>query len=375
MKSILILALAGLCSCSFVSSKVEKWSGLKFQETKPVSSFFQFAWIKNIDPDYETGNLPVALHSPLIKEGVVYAGSNQGYMAAYDLYDGREIWKKTDRGEYHSQPSVYKDWILYGTTEGRFYARDRFTGKIVYAIDLGSPIDSRPVVAKGRVFIHVRGHRLFSLDVETGKILWAYKRSVPFLTTVQRVSDPVVYKDRVFVGFADGFVAALGMEDGVLLWDSKLSTAAKFVDVDMTPVVIKDKLLVGSMASPVHLLDINSGRVHFTLDHEISRTPIRLGKSLVLGTLRGEIVFLNESFKELKKLMPGRGSISSLKLWKNYLVASTVKGYLIFVDSTTLEVKNEYHLGHVNSAVFGKMVEEDGHLVFISSRNRVYAVK
>ena len=50
-------------------------------------------WTKNNDPVHFTGNLPIALNSPLAYEGLVYVGHNGGKMIAYDLENGKKVWK------------------------------------------------------------------------------------------------------------------------------------------------------------------------------------------------------------------------------------------------------------------------------------------
>ena len=38
----------------------------------PKDVKFKPVWIKDLDPAYDSGNLPIALQSPLIHEGIVY---------------------------------------------------------------------------------------------------------------------------------------------------------------------------------------------------------------------------------------------------------------------------------------------------------------
>ena len=134
-----------------VVKKVEKWSGKTFEETRPSTKIFNAAWIKNIDPSYETGNLPIALNASKIYRGMVFVGHNSGVMQSFALSDGHLVWEKYDGGQYHSAPIIYGEKVIYGTSRGRVFSRDTLTGKKIFEIDLGSPVESAGTIAKNRL--------------------------------------------------------------------------------------------------------------------------------------------------------------------------------------------------------------------------------
>lgn len=372
MKNLLGLALFAL---TLVSCSGMKPSWLRAD--KASAKAFNPVWIKAMDPAYETGNLPIALHSPLIFEGIVYVGHNSGSMQAYELENGRLVWSESDGSTYHAAPVPYKDQIIYGTVQGRVISRHYTTGKIKYSVDLGASVETKGVIYQGRIFFQLRNHQVFCLDVETGKILWGYKRSVSYLTTLQRASTPVVYKDRVLVGLADGTLVALSIDEGVLLYESKLSTAVKFVDVDNAPFILNDKVYLGPVGSPVAILDPNTGKVLRKGDFTASRAPYvdpaSKGEQLLFGTPNGELVLTDKNLTELLKVKVSKGVISSIVPYKQGLAVSTTSGEILLVDSRTLKVLESYNLGHAYSAVFGDMEStKDGYLAVLSSRNRLF---
>jgi len=365
-----IILSSFLISCSRFIPKDSKW--LPKGQGAFHKSAFHLVWSKNYDPIYQTGNLPIALHYPLAYEGILFVGHNTGHMNALDLSTGRQIWKEKDNGGYHSAPVIYKDKIIYGTIEGRVYSRDYLTGKLNFSIDLGASIESEAVVYRGRAFFHLRNHKIFCLDVETGKILWAYKRSVPFLTTVQRSSKPVVYKNKLYVGFADGHVGTFAIEEGILLWERKISSGSKFVDVDQSPVFFAGNLIISSLAGPMSVLNPETGAVKRNLEFTASRAPMRYKDGLVVGSIDGEIIFLDSNLRVVKKLNLNFGRITSYVMWNKKLVIGTVEGRIILLDPAKFTVESVKYLGHSNSAIFGKMVVADDKLAVMSSRNRLY---
>lgn len=333
------------------------------------------SWIKNLDPVYDSGNLPIGLQTPLISEGIVYAGHNSGYMQAYELDNGRLIWSELDGSAYHAGAIAYKDQVIYGTVQGRVISRHGIMGTIKYSVDLGAAVETRGVVHNGRIFFQLRNHQVFCLDVETGKIIWGYKRSVPYLTTLQRAATPVIYKDKLLVGFADGTFTALSIEEGVLLYEAKLSTASKFVDVDNHAFIYDDRVYISPSGGVLSLLDPNTGKVLRTSEFATSRAPVLRDDQLVFGTPNGELILTDKNLNVLNTVKISEGVITNIVPFKNYFAVSTTVGEVKLVDQKNLSVQETFKLGHSYSAVFGELISTEGSLALISSRNRLYLFK
>lgn len=342
--------------------------------THAVSSAFSRAmWIKNIDPNYDSGNLPIAVHSPLVYQDMVFLGKNDGSLEAYELSNGRSIWKVKGLGTYHAGPGIFEDLVIYGTTDGRVYARQWASGELSYEIDLGSPVESAPTIFNGRAIFHLRNHKIVSLDAKTGKILWAYQRSVPFLNTLQGVSVPLVYENKIFVGMADGNIVALSLDDGTALWERKIVTSAKFVDVDMTPVVVNNSLVISGKSGPIHFLNPSNGQIIRTVESNCSRPPLHLNGFYYVGTQEGQLQKYDSDWQKKGELILSRGAITSMKLWNGKLVIGDTKGSLFLVNGEGMSLVESRELGHDFSALFGDFEVSGPYLLALSSRNRLYA--
>ena len=369
MHNLLLVAIALVfTSCSTIKN-------LKVQGVKEYDSAFRVMWNKNQDPIHQTGNLPIALNSPLIHDGILYVGHNQGYMNAYQLDNGKEIWSTYDDGAYHSKPVVYKDWVIYGNAKGRIFARHALTGKAEYIVDLDASVETQGVVYKDRIIFQTRNHKLFCLDVNTGKILWSYKRSVPYLTTIQRASRPLVYKDKIYVGFADGQIGAFSLEEGVILWERRLSTGNKFVDVDSTPILFRESILAGSVNGDLVMLNPNSGVIQRRLPYKVSRAPIEFKGQLLVPTIFGDIAVLDQDLVEKELISISKVPVSSITPWKGGLAVSSVGGKIVLLDEVSYGIKDQFHLGHAYSGIHGELDHSDNYLAALSSRNRLYVFK
>lgn len=371
MRNHLLIVGLWLVTASFFAG----CSSIKLEPVKPAQKMFNPVWIKNLDVDYATGNLPIGLQSPAIHEGILYVGHNVGTMKAFDLVNGRKVWFEEEGQPYHSAPTIFNDLVIYGNVEGRLFARKRLSGELVYNVDLGSAVESKPLIHRGRLLIHTRNHKVVCLDALTGKVLWAYKRSISFLTTLQRVSRPAVKDNKVYVGFADGHVAAFSLEEGVILWDSKVVDGNKFIDVDSHPVFFSGKLVVGSQSGPLTILNPVGGLVERRLQYNVSREPVIHNGFLLVGTSEGEIVRLDSNFKEVAKVKVSDDSISSLVLWKGKVVAATTGGALISIEPDLSATGAQFNFGHSSSALFGELSVAGDYLAAYSSRNRLYVFR
>lgn len=372
MKFNLLFLLVFVFSCS----QLKGIKGINLDSPVQDKAHFQLKWVKELDPNFSTGNFPIGTSSPYVHEDILYMGNLRGEMVAYDLESGRIIWKTQEKGPIQSQVNFYQDTVYYGTQTGRLLARHYFTGKLLYSVDLGSPIESQPSFLQGRLVLHLRNHSIIVLDARTGKVFWRYKRSIPYSTTLQRVSHINTHDGGILVGFADGSVALLSLEEGIIRWEQKISTGVKFVDVDVTPVVISKYIVAGSATGPMRLLNPVNGVIEKTIELNQSNTPLIEDGSFLVGSTDGRLFRVSNQGKILQSQKLSDDAISSIKPWKKGLVVTSMGSQVFYVDREKLQVLDIFDLGSDQSAVFGEaVVSEDGILGVYSARNRLYVFK
>lgn len=366
----LFITLFFLSSCAQLK-KID----IPLEKPQKTVDVFRVKWSKNLDPIHDAGNLPIGTASPLIHEDILYAGSMSGAMSAFDLESGRLIWSENEEQPISSKASLFGEHIIYGTKLGRVFSRHYLTGKLNYSIDLGSSIESAPVIYAGRMFIHMRNHKIIALDAATGKILWGYQRSIPYTTTLQRVSQVLPYNNRVVVGFADGHVGAISIEEGVVVWEQKITNNFKFIDVDVNPVLFNNRVVVCSANGDLTFLNPENGVVEKTLNVTLGHTPVILDDTLYGGTTNGEIISVDMDGNLINSKKVAISGITSLVPWQASLVASTMNGKILSIDRKGFEVQDTFELGSDLSTVFGELQQAAGHLAVYSSRNRLYLFK
>ncbi len=369
MKIIFHLVILLLVSCSNFATKY------KPDSPKKEKKVFNLSWVKELDPPYESGNLPIGNGTPVVHADKVYFGNKNGQMRSYQIKNGRKTWDYDEKLSLSGAHALSNDNIIYTSYSGRVFSRNIQTGKLNYSIDLKAPIEYAALIHLGRAVFHMRNHQLVCLDAATGKILWVYKRAIPYATTLQNVSVPVANGNNILVGFADGYIASFDLNDGSIIWDKKISSGAKFVDVDVKALVVGTLVYAGSSSGIFHILDAKTGTVIRTVAFQTSSSAKLIDGSVYVGSEDGDVYKLDKNGNILIKSSIFSKGISSIVKWKDLIVATTFGNKVFALNSNDLSVKDEFDLGSVHSAVFGEMVSKDDYLVFYSSRNRLYTFK
>ncbi len=118
--------------------------------------------------------------SPAVAGGVVYVGSNDGLLSAFDAKAGPScrlfacvpLWRGVTGGAVSSSPAVANGIVFVGSADGRLYAFDANHCALTPTIPCGpawvgstaGPVTSSPAVVNGVVYVGSRDGRLYAFD-------------------------------------------------------------------------------------------------------------------------------------------------------------------------------------------------------------------
>ena len=156
--------------------------------------------------------------APAIAGDVVVAGFDSGHLAAVSLADGRLLWESrittpTGRTELErladvDADPVVADGIVYAVTfQGRIAAFDVDTGRRLWERDLSSHAG----IGIGRRLVYVTDEQdhVWAFDRGNGSSLWRQDG-----LERRQVTRPVEFGDYVVVTDLEGYVHWLGIDDG-----------------------------------------------------------------------------------------------------------------------------------------------------------------
>ena len=99
-------------------------------------------------------------------------------------------------------------------------------------------------------------------------------------------------------------------------------------------------------------------------------------KKIFVGTKKGKLIALDESFKIIKESEKLDGAITDFVLWKNsFIVLGTVKGTLYALDRRSLNIVDQLNFGFSGTPYFNETSIDESFLSVMSSRNRLHLIK
>lgn len=206
-----------------------------------------------------------------IANGVVYACSERGQVAAFSQDRGKRVWRIDTSLRLSGGVGLTEQFLLVGSREGDVLAIDRNNGNIVWRTNVASEVSAAPQAASGVVVVNSGDGHLYGYRLDDGQRLWAHQRQTPALS-LKGGSAPQVVADRVISGFASGELDMLNIRDGEVIWSvavgvPKGSTELERIsDIDSDPVIYDDTIYVGAYQGRVAAIDINSGGISWSRD-------------------------------------------------------------------------------------------------------------
>jgi outer membrane protein assembly factor BamB len=204
--------------------------------------------------------------SPAVVNGVVYVGSEDGKLYAFDATGGALQWTATTGGPVDSSPAVVNGVVYVGSGDGNLYAFDAAgsagcsgtpkTCSPLWTAPTGSPVFSSPAVANEVVYV-ASGYpltdavwsppaaKLYAFDATGARCSGTPKTCAPLWTgtptgTFGTGSSPAASNGVVYVGSVSygivpiSFLNAFDATTGAPLWTTPAGTVGL---VDNSPAV------------------------------------------------------------------------------------------------------------------------------------------
>jgi alcohol dehydrogenase (cytochrome c) len=149
-----------------------------------------------------------------------------------------------------------QNWLTYSGS----YASQRYSGlneltrenvknlalKWVWRPRYLDKMESTPIVVDG-VMYTVQNSEVVALDAATGRSYWTFRYRVPPESNayVMVVKGLAFADDRLFWPTYDGHLIAIDAKTGKLLWNKTLFDYKKGLQLNVAPLVVKDKVILG----------------------------------------------------------------------------------------------------------------------------------
>ncbi len=258
-----------------------------------------------------TGEYGAPKSSPCLADGLIYVGSDQGFLLA--LTDtGSERWRYQVRDTQwgiHSSPAVYQGKVYFGAYDGWVYCLDAVTGVLHWEVRPGQWIGSSPAIDEqsGLLYIGIeygkRGGSLIALNAHTGQLVWNcqlghYVHASPWLDLPRK---------QVIIGANDGRVCAIDAATGHLRW--QFPTAG---EVKGRPIVdAEGQCFVTSFDGCLYTLDAATGLLRWQrrLAQRLYTNPLLYHDLVITGGHTGRVVALERQTGAIRWVTTTEGRV------------------------------------------------------------------
>ncbi|MGA2838805.1 MAG: outer membrane protein assembly factor BamB [Steroidobacteraceae bacterium] len=297
MRLLLLVGLATLlitAGCSKDKDVEPPAALLKFPATLPVKKL----WDDNVGGGKKQIKLRLGL-GPAIDNGLVFAASHKGEVAAVVLDTGKQQWVKKLKLPLSAGPAAGFGMIVVGSSKGAIVALDAATGKERWRTHVNSELLSAPAIGEKVVVMRSVDGRLHGLAADSGKELWQVEQQVPRLS-LRGTAIPVIAKELAISGFDNGKVMAVSLATGDTVWDTTLASPHgrteldRLVDIDSAVRVVGDDVFAAGFQGRTAMLALDSGQIWWAHDMSSYRGLAADTDTLFVTQSDGVVVALRE---------------------------------------------------------------------------------
>ena len=144
--------------------------------------------------------------SPTVANGVIYIGSEDHKLYAFDAITGQQKWTSSTGDSIDSSPAIVNGIVYVGSYDDKLYAFDTITGLLKWTASTEKEIFSSPTVANGVVYVGSKDHKLYAFDAITGQQKWTAS------TGDYIYSSPAIANGVVYVGSDDHKLYAFSLD-------------------------------------------------------------------------------------------------------------------------------------------------------------------
>lgn len=256
--------------------------------------------------------------SPAVANGMVYIGSSDDKIRAFNATTGALLWSYTTGGSIFSSPAVANGMVYVGSYDGKLYALDATTGALLWSYTTGFGIESSPTVVNGVVYVGSEDHNLYALNATTGALLWSYT------TGFSIYSSPAVSNGVVYVGSYDGFLYALGAQSGTLKWRYFAHGAA----ITSSPAVANGIVYL-STRRKLYALDAKGGKLLWVFSKQGTRNR-RAENSLSSPVIANGVVYVDYNDERVDQVY-ALNATTGIFLW-NYIKLNTMPSFPVVAN-------------------------------------------
>lgn len=197
--------------------------------------------------------------SPIIKDGILYQGLDNGTILAQDIKYKKILWEYQLKDKPTSSLTG-NDIFVVTTQKGNIYAFNIKNGNLLWFYNTHKEIISKPAFQGETLYIQTTLDALYAFNMKDGSLIWQYtaKKALEGLT-VHLVPSPYISDNVLYTGFSNGDAVAIDDQTGKVIWTHKPPTLKQLQDITVQPVGNSDVVVFASYDNGLMCLNKKDG--------------------------------------------------------------------------------------------------------------------
>ena len=285
----------------------------------------------------------------LDKNYLFYFDSN-GSIIKFDS-DSNIVWKQNhySKQDRKLQPILFfgksGEHLFVADSIANYYVINKNTGKLKWKKKHSSSFNSQIKIFENRALVIDMENQLRCFSLKTGELIWSVKTQRSLLRS-QKKQSLILNNDKIFFSNSIGDVTAVNIFNGNIIWQTPTQSNVSFgntYSLKLSDIVSdEDSIFVSNNNSQFYSIDSLSGTINWRQNFSSELRPAILGDYLVtisdngllivMNKETGQIIRINDLFKNIKEKRKKNFKPIGFLVGKFYVYVSTNNGRILVVN-------------------------------------------
>ena len=261
------------------------------------------------------------------------------------------VWKQN---YYSKQDKKLQPILFFGKSEkdlfiadsiANYYVINKNTGALKWKKKHSSSFNSQIKIFQNKALVIDMENQLRCFSLETGQLLWSVKTQQSLLRS-QKKQSLILSTDKIFFSNSIGDVTAVNVSNGKIIWQTPTQSNVSFGNtyfLKLSDIVSdKDSIFVSNNNSQFFSIDLLTGAINWKQNFSSELRPAIIGDYLVtisdngllvvMNKETGQIIRINDLFKNIKEKRKKNYKPIGFLVGKFYIYVSTNNGRILIVN-------------------------------------------
>ncbi len=286
----------------------------------------------------------------LLDKNSLFYFDSKGSIIKFDN-ESNVIWRQN---HYSKQDKKLQPVLFFGDSDedlfiadsiANYYVIDKNTGNLKWKKKHSSSFNSQIKIFDNKALIIDMENQLRCFSLETGELIWSVKTQKSLLRS-QKKQSLIINSNKVYFTNSIGDVTAVNILDGKIIWQTPTQRNISFGStyfLKLSDIISDEKsIFVSDNNNQFFSIDLLTGSINWKQNFSSELRPTLIGDYLVtitdnglliiMNKLSGQIIRINDLFKNMKEKKKKDYQPIGFLVGKFYIYLSTNNGRILVIN-------------------------------------------